>query len=47
MIHKSPDNPDAGLKLPTGKLRVDIFTGEGTGTGVDDADQDANLTIEE
>ena len=55
------DNPDKGVRVPTGKLRIDIFTGESTvcpdddddntttdelSAGcIDDADNDANLTI--
>ena len=38
-------NPHAGDRVPRGKLRVDIYTGEGTVTDDDDAEQNANLTI--
>ena len=38
-------NPDAGVRVPRGKLRVDIFTGEGQDTDALQDDNDANLTI--
>jgi hypothetical protein len=44
-VGKGDNNPDAGVRVPTGLRRIDIFTGESGNDDTKKDDNDANLTI--
>ena len=44
-VGKGDNNPDAGVRVPTGLRRIDIYTGESGNDPSKKDDNDANLTI--
>jgi hypothetical protein len=44
-LNVGDDNPDAGLRVPTGTQRIDVNTGTATGATTDDGGQDTNIVI--